>query len=234
MKSIKIIIFLIINTSVFSQLTDTTCLNARWLKISPSKKNDYLFPLDVLNNTFIDLLDLAVKDKIHFYWYNQNSLQQKISPTIFNFEIDSLNSHNFKNISHKENQTLKLKFGYKLLENSQGEDSVFVDTDGTTKLYQPPMIECNFKLYSVNTIKIKEELVYIEERDTMDYVVSSIGYVLGNFIQGYKTFWIDMDELTLAMKTEPVKNWFILLRLRNYYGFQYAQQSCYDKLIDNY
>ena len=225
MKSIKIIIFLIINTSVFSQLTDTTCLNARWISVSPTIRNEFLFPQDNENNIFFKILELAVIEKIHLYWkptcYESN---EKYFLDYIKYQKDTI--HGCKDCIIYENW-IELKINFDFLSNHLGEDSLIIDKNGNSQLAYPPSIVWNFDINKIKQVKIKEDNIYLKEIDNVDFVVSEIGFEIQNYNYETKIFWIDMKELNWAMKMEPVYNWYSRLLKRDYRGFQYAQKSCY-------
>jgi hypothetical protein len=228
MKSITFIIFLGLSLKAICQLTDTTCLNTRWISVTPSIRNEFLFPKDEVNNIFLKLIDLAVIEKIDFYWKESCETTSKVKFILPHITLQKDTVRGCKGCLFSE-YWMEFKVDFDMLLNHLGEDSIIIDINGNQKLAFPSSLNWNFNMSSINCIKIKEEKVYIKEIDDEDFFVSEIGFEIQNHLGETQIFWIDMRELIFAMKTEPIFSWFIRLLKRDYTGFQYAQESCFQK-----
>ena len=226
MKAITICILFIIHSSVFAQLTDTTCLSSRWISVSPSIRNEFLFPQDIESNIFFKILELAVNEKIDLYWKPScNESDDKYILNHIKFQKDTI--HGCKGCITIENW-IELSINFDMLTNHIGEDSVIIDNEGNPQLAYPPTIYCNFDINKIKHVKIKEDNIYIKEIDNVDFTVAEIGFEIQCYNCGTNVFWVDMKELNWAMKMEPVFDWYTRLIKRDYRGFQYAQKSCYE------
>jgi hypothetical protein len=226
MKVYIIWTFILMNSFLFSQLTDTTCLKSRWISITPSTRNEFLFPEDNENNIFFKILELAVNEKIDLYWKFScdDSSEKYILPHI-KFQKDTI--HVCKGCLINQNW-IELIISFDLLSNNIGEDSIIIDEKGEPKLAYPPTLHWNFDINSIKHVIIKEDNIYIKEIDNVDFTVSEIGFEIQSYNTEAKIFWVDMKELKWAMKMEPVYIWYNRLIKRDYRGFQYAQKSCYE------
>ena len=223
---IKYIVFLIISlnfTLSYSQLSDTSCIKSKYFIIQPSEKNRPLFEFNTnyTDSNFIRIvLSLIFKNQIKIH--DEKAWNSDYPPKI-EFSNDIKNE---LNVFTKNYWLYIHKSAKKPFNTIYGDDSVFVQNDGTIIGVYPPDEIFPCQLTDFSEIRIKEDRIFNSEQKQYLFVPTAIGFYFSKF-DGY--FWIDLFELESLLKDKEKYSWYNLIYNKKYVGFQYYQLACYDK-----
>lgn len=231
MKTVFLLIFLFILKSVFSQITDTTCIKSRWLALKNDKNNQALFDTSKIEgslNIYETIRELALTNKLKIYDFaphnDYNNEWDKVELNYFGVNCNSVdNQYESSKTDFFEIKILSIS----PLINIYGEDSVSFGKDGNVYYKYPPPNYYRFNLGDVKVLRIKEEKI-ISDSGLNEFKPVSLSFYIERNGKTRDLFWIDLEELFSLMKNKTKPKWYKTLVDRNYSGFQYMQTACDD------
>ncbi len=234
----KIIVLLLLFLPCFgiAQLTDTTCISARWIALSPTEKNATIFGLD---STLAEEADLI---RVIQRFVENNELRN------YREEKDPNGNHEWYFIDYQ-----------KELHNAIDDTNNWDDWRPYFTMYRPqpdipivdefgePMTMFNpatgfeeyvyptrevyyFATKQIDEIRIKEKRILNPSTNQYEFVPVGLSFYFKSdeFYSGYEVFWVDLRELFKIIDEKNKYPWYKTLSKKEYQGFQYMQVSCYN------
>lgn len=221
----------------FSQLTDTTCIQSRWIALKPNDVNENIFLSNRDSTEDIDLVFVIKR------------LVEKGELTIYTQDAGPHGGKGWYYIDYKQSLEDLLKdsldhwgydFYFEIMQQSDyplvdeyGDPMVITHPDGTQSFVYPPPTSYVFPSKICDEIRIKESRTFNSK--TKSYEFQPVGlsfYFKGNYsYRGHEKFWVDLNELFNALDNKEKYPWYDVIINKQYYGFQYMQTSCYDEEI---
>lgn len=236
------IIALFFSLLSLGQLTDTTCIQSRWLALKPTDINKDIFLIDSRYNDSLDLVftikRLVDSDKINIY--NQNSSPGSNS---------DINSWNFIDYNKELEENIKDTLDYWAKDpyfqitvqsdypmvDEYGNPMLHKNPDGTQEYMYPLPDIYIFPGKECDEIRIKENRIYNESTKKYEFVAVGLSFYFSGsrYYRGHEKFWVDLSELFNALEYKTNYPWYNAIINKSYQGFQYMQVSCYDNEMKN-
>lgn len=219
-----------------SQLTDTTCVQSKWIALKPIEVNKDIFQLDASDNNSFDLVKtikrLVESNKLKIYNQIAGPKGNQIWNYIdYNSELEHLSKDD---LNIQKNPYFEITTFIDLpLPNQYGEDSIVINPDGTILTVYPTPKTYVFPAKECDEIRIKEDRVF--NKSTKQYEFKPVGlsfYFNDNNIQKeHEMFWVDLNDLFSVLDNKNQYPWYNAIVNKKYQGFQYMQVSCYEDEI---
>ncbi len=229
-----------------SQLTDTTCIQSRWIAIKHTTFNSDLF---LVNSDVDDSLDIVytIKRLVEDHKlkiYNQNDAPSgKLEWYYIDYDEElernlrdssRWNDNPYFEIAHQPDEPLKNMYGEdSVVQHIVGDVFTHGDKYVTYVTIYPPAIFYVFPSRECDEIRIKEDRFFNDV--TKQYEFKPVGlsfYFRGyGFYRGHEKFWVDLNDLFAVLENKNQYPWYNAIVNKKYQGFQYMQVSCYDDEI---
>src|SRR5690554_1702185 len=236
MKNIFSFILIAISLNGNSQISDTSCIESRWISIKPIQANKNIFLQNMDKADSVDLVfiikSLVEQEKMNIYKHKHSSHVNSNIRSWFN--VDQRVS-----VCEKENDVIKLPFSEPYFEiigypvdpymNSNFGDSVVISPDGKiTKVYPPPYIIESLQARYCDEIRIKESRIYNKKSKRYEFVPVGLSIIKKqpSYSDQFKIFWVDLEELFNTVSEKDKYPWYNALKNKEYQGFQYMQVPC--------
>ena len=212
-----------------SQITDTTCIESRWISIKPMEANKNIFlqnEKDTVDLVYT-LKKLVENEKINTYNQSHAPELNRNIKTLFNFDFRDSYCEDAKYPSSESY--------YEIIQKSKEpyltmylEDSVIISPDGTETIVYPPPVVYPFMTREFNEIRIKESRVYNESLKRYEFIPVGLSIYYGEYTYhpNYKMFWVDIEELFNAIEEKDKYPWYEAIKNKEYQGFQFMQTPC--------
>lgn len=230
------IIAIVFPIVAFGQLTDTTCIKSRWISLKPNDFNKDIFLIDSTLNDSLDIVYVIKRlvENRQLKIYNQNSGTRGTFGWYYidyNKEIEENTRDSM--ISNKDPYFQISQPSYYPLVDEYGEPKVVKLTNGTYGIEYPPPTIYVFQLSNCDEIRIKEDRVYNESTKQFEFKPVGISFYFkgDKYKRGREKFWVDLNELFVALNNKENYPWYNAISNKRYQGFQYMQVSCYDEEI---
>ena len=212
----------------FGQVSDTSCISARWISLKNDEFNRGIFGQDSVSVESIEMVSvirrLVEAKKLNLY-SSSGAPGEKSQMSIFshldivtwyNNEIDSASQYDpFFEIA--------IESDYPLVDE-YGEPIIVELPDGTQAFKYPPPTITRYTSGDCDEIRIKEKKTIGLKSNHVTFEPVAICFV----VQGKEIFWIDLKEFWSALDPKSSFTWKDKISNKEYVGFQYMQRSCYD------
>lgn len=239
MRKLIILVLLFPSTS-FGQLTDTTCIQLRWLALKQTAVNKDVFLLDSKWNDSLDLVftikRLVESDKLNIYKQNEGPRGSYGVKSWYYIDYDQEMEEYRKDTSSfwAKDPYFEITVQSDVpLTDEYGDPVVITLPDGTQEYRYPAPDIYVFPSKECDEIRIKENRIYNESTKNYEFVAVGLSFYFsgGRYSRGHEIFWVDLNELFSTLENKSSYPWYTALINRNYQGFQYMQVSCYDDEI---
>lgn len=235
MICMKFIPFLFLLTSfcTHAQLSDTTCIGARWIALKPSETNKDLFMIGDSASMRLDLLivikNLVDEGKMNIYKANEGPAWTKNWYRIpYDQEMEDLMKDPMR--EYVINHYFEMRYQSDIpLVDDYGDPILIYDS--TTKMdhyvYPAPEIRLLTTLHC-SEIRIRENRYFDTKTGSFQYkpVAMSFYFKDDNFREGQEKFWINLNELFNVLEDKEQYPWYDAILKQRYKGFQYMQSPC--------
>lgn len=221
----------------FNQLTDTTCIQSRWIALKSNEVNKDIFLSNRDSTEDIDLVfvikRLVEKGELAIYtqdsgpygvkgWYHidyQKSLEDLLKDSLDHWSYNPY----FEIIDQSD---------YPLVDE-YGDPIVITSLDGTQSFVYPPPTRYVFPSKICDEIRIKESRTFNSKTNSYEFRPVGLSFYFkgSRYYRGHEKFWVDLNELFKALKNKEKHPWYNAIIHKQYQGFQYMQTSCYDEEI---
>jgi hypothetical protein len=219
------------------QMTDTTCIQFRWIALKPTEKNARIFLLDTLYREELDMVNvikrLTESGSIWLYHRgNEWNLSNKWYPINYQEELENALRDSFS-LAHDPFFEIAQQSDVPLTDD-YGDPLVITHPDGSQEFVYPHPEIFVFPAWRADEIRIKEERVWNDASNRVEYRAVGLSFFFRNRhspSEGFEKFWIDLNQLYENLDNPERYPWYKALRSGDYSGFQYMQVSCFDELI---
>ena len=222
-------LFILCMVDINAQSTDTNCVIAKWTDLKLGVKHNGLFSKNINSeneNLLKAIQNLVKKNKLKIY----NEVLYKWDSQYHFEEISSFKFTKNSRVNHEKELKGTDKCFYKLVQSNlpiadiDGYDSMRLLDDGVTMIVVYPLPQKSELLFSdITAIKIKEKRSSMDSK--VGFNIDAIGFCIQE--ESYEIFWINWDELLLALPKPQTQKWIKFINDRKFNGFQYKQESCY-------
>lgn len=220
-----------------AQLTDTTCIQSRWIALKPTGTNIPIFGLDANLSQELDLVHvlraLLEQNKIQIYNQNigNNGVREWYEINVQTEIMDFLESQNpqvwapFFTLYGPQSDIP--------LTDEYGEPLTVLTEEGFEQYVYPSRDVYFYPTKEVDEIRIKESRVLNSQTNTYEFKPVGLSFYFkgGEYYRGHEAFWVDLNELVKALEGNTNFPWYKPIYEKQYRGFQYMQVSCYDDEI---
>lgn len=229
----KIFLLLLLPVFGYAQMTDTTCIQSRWIACKPIDANHSMFPFakdSIEKHDMVHLIkELVELKKMKIYSRNEGRDNTKGWSFIdYNSEIeerkkDSLiwDKDPYFEISVQSDMPLVDEYG---------DPVIRLTDDGFQEFVYPPAEVYVFATIECAEVHIKEERFVNDATNEIEFRPVGLSFYFkgSEYSRGKERFWIDLDEFFNVLENKESHPWYNLIIERKYQGFQYMQTSCYD------
>ena len=219
-------------------MTDTTCIQARWIACKPIEANSAMFPFakdSIEKHDMVRIIkELVESNKMNIYSRNEGFNGTRGWNYIdYNSEIDKRKKDSliwdkdpYFEIWVQSDMPLVDEYGDPVIRNTD---------DGFQQYVYPPAEVYVFATIECSEIHIKEERFVNDVTNEIEFrpVALSFYFKGSHYSRGGERFWIDLDTFFEALENKESHPWYSLISEKKYQGFQYMQTSCYDLEIKN-
>ncbi len=217
-----------------AQLTDTTCLQSRWISLKPNKINERIFLKDPSYNDTLDLIfvikKLVLENKLKIYaeytdttgqsiGYFVSYIIQQLDDTATNKPLNAY----FQVVTYNSDS---------IITNEYGDPIIDYTPDGKEQFKHPAPTISDLLAKNCDEIRIQENRLFNEHTEQFEgFIPVAIGFNKdgGSFKRGREKFWVNLHDLFESLDDKEKYPWYNALIHLDYQGFQYMQTSCYDE-----
>jgi hypothetical protein len=211
-----------------AQVSDTSCLDERWVIIKPSTENRVFFPMQNKQHPEIGLLNVI----------SGLTFQGKISISRSDLFLTIIHSNQYApRAQYKIDKVKKLYITDYIeivgseavipLANSFGEDSIEITDQGEILFVYPPKDTLQLRMSEVIELRIHEQREYFSATDSYKMVANGLCIVSNTAEHGeQEVFWIRLDELYDHLKNPEQYAWYEALTKGKYHGISYQYMRC--------
>jgi len=215
----------------FSQLTDTTCIQSRWIALKPTTANKLLFSSES-TNIFQVIKQLTQQEKLPIYKQDNKS-----RGTIPWREVYYLHEIRFRLLDTTEEEKDPY-FEYLFQSDTPfldeyGDPVITVNPDGTETFTYPHARREAYSIEDFNEIRLKEVRIYNTKTNQYIFQPIAISFYAGTdkVYGGRELFWVDLNQLFQVLDNKENYPWYTAIINKQYQGFQYMQTSCFDEEV---
>jgi hypothetical protein len=236
-----LLLFMLIPFFGMAQLSDTTCIQSRWIALKPTQVNALIFGSDTTLSEDLDLIHVirVLVEKEELQIYNQKN---RVKSNHEWYEIEFQNDiHDYINYMSDGDAPSKWAPFFTLygvqsdmpLTDEYGEPLTRLTAEGFEEYIYPPRDVYYYPTKEVDEIRIKENRVFNEKTKKFEFQPVGLSFYFrgSDYYRGHEAFWVDLVELQKALKNNTNFPWYKSIYEKNYQGFQYMQVSCYDSEI---
>lgn len=219
------------NHFVYSQNTDSSCIKSVRIAVKPTLENDLIF-----KSTETDLItlisSLVNSNKLTIYKEEKGfELDKKMIPIPeVEYYLDAEKKDTVYSFKKSEYFEIKVPSTSPMINSVGGDSMIF--NDGYWAYCYPKFEIGKIEMKDIKEIRIQEIHFMDDKTNSIQFSeskirASKIGFytnIWGNEVD----FWVDLNELYLALGVNSNYTFITALKNRSYKGFQYSQVPCSD------
>lgn len=185
------------------QLTDTTCIQSRWIAIKPNEINKDIFLLDSLNDETLDLVfvikKLVEESKINIY--NQTNNRWRLGEKdwyYISYKEELRRNLKDSAVINKDPYFQELVYSKEPIFNENGEPKHFLNQlTGFEEVRFPPPETHVFPSKECDEIRIKESRIYNESTKKYEFIPIGLSFYFKEKRMDYaeiirNSSWVDL------------------------------------------
>jgi hypothetical protein len=223
---IRYLLFIMLPLVGKGQVSDTTCIQTRWIALKANDANKVLFDSTKTIELISTIKQLVISQELSLYKMNDSRGLLKWNWINYNYELQ--NNLADTTVESKDPYFEYLYQSDTPLYDENGDPIIILHPDGTETYIYPHLQRTSYTSFDCEEIRIKEERTLNSKTNTYYFKPTGIGFYLGNdkIYGGEEMFWVDLNELFKILKDKEEYPWYDIIVNQKYQGFQYMQTPC--------